>query len=86
MVAVAAATAAVGLAAGVLGGALLTNRFPDLLALGADGRRPLPDLLPEFPWTTAAAAALIAAVATTLAASIQARRAFRGDVLGRLRG
>ena len=36
------ATAAVGLAAGLLGGAALTNRFPDLLALGADGRRPLP--------------------------------------------
>jgi hypothetical protein len=85
MVAVALATAAAGLAAGVLGGAVLTNRFPDLLALGADGRRPLPELVPGFPWTTATTAALLAALATTAAAAIQARRAFRGDTLGRLR-
>ena len=80
------ATAAVGLAAGVLGGAVLTNLFPDLLALGADGRRPLPELVPEFPWPAALTAALLAALATTAAAAIQARRAFRGDTLGRLRG
>ena len=72
--------------AGVLGGAVLTNLFPDLLALGADGRRPLPELVPEFPWPAAATAALAAALATTAAAAIQARRAFRGDTLGRLRG
>ena len=86
MVAGAAATAAVGLLAGVLGGAALTNLFPDLLALGADGRRPLPELVPDFPWPAAATAALAAALATTAAAAFQARRAFRGDAIGRLRG
>jgi hypothetical protein len=86
MVAVALASAAAGLAAGVLGGAALTSRFPALLALGADGRTPLPELLPEFPWPAALAAAVAAAVAITLAAAVQARRAFRGDALGRLRG
>ena len=69
MVAVALATVAAGLAAGVLGGAVLTNRFPDLLALGADGRSPLPELVPEFPWTAAITAALLAALATTAAAA-----------------
>ena len=85
MVAVAAATAAAGLVAGVLGGAALTNLFRDLLALGADGRRPLPELVPDFPWPAAATAALAAALAIIAAASIQARRAFRGDAVGRLR-
>ena len=70
MVAGAAATAAVGLLAGVLGGAALTNLFPDLLALGADGRRPLPELVPDFPWPAAATAALAAALATTAAAAL----------------
>lgn len=86
MIAAAVATAVAGLVAGVLGGAALTGLFPDLLALGADGRRPLPELLPEFPWPAALAAAVAAALAGTAAAAIQARRAFRGDTVGRLRG
>ena len=86
MVAGAVATATAGLLAGILGGAALTNLFPDLLALGADGRRPLPELVPAFPWPAAATAALAAALATTAAAAFQARRAFRGDAIGRLRG
>ena len=86
MVAGAVATAAVGLLAGLLGGAALTGLFTDLLALGADGRRPLPDLLPAFPWPLAAAAIAAAAAAAALAATVQARRAFRGDSIGRLRG
>ena len=86
MVASGAATAAVGLAAGVLGGAALTRVFPRLLALGADGRSPLPALLPDFPWPTVTAAAAVAALAAAAAAGLQARRAFRGDAVGRLRG
>jgi hypothetical protein len=85
MVAGAAATALAGLAAGVLGGAALTALFPGLVALGADGRSPLPKLLPAFPWPLAATAATAAAVAAVIAASAQARRAFRGDSVGRLR-
>ena len=49
MVAGAVATAAVGLSAGLLGGAALTRLFGRLLALGADGRDPLPDLIPDVP-------------------------------------
>ncbi|RKQ93486.1 FtsX-like permease family protein [Solirubrobacter pauli] len=86
MVAGAAATALVGLLAGVVGGAALTGRFTDLVALGADGRRPLPELLPTFPWTLAGLAVAAAAVAAIVAAGGQARRAFRGDAVGRLRG
>ena len=86
MVAGATATALVGLLAGLLGGAALTGLFTDLVALGADGRRPLPELLPAFPWPLAVAAIAAAAAAAVLAASLQARRAFRGDAVGRLRG
>lgn len=86
MVAGAAATALVGLLAGLLGGAALTGRFTDVVALGADGRRPLPELLPTFPWALAATAVAAAALAAILAAGGQARRAFRGDAVGRLRG
>lgn len=86
MVAGAAATALVGLLAGLLGGAALTGRFTDLVALGADGRRPLPELLPTFPWALAVLVVAAAAAAAILAAGGQARRAFRGDAVGRLRG
>jgi hypothetical protein len=86
MVAGAAAIAATGLAAGLLGGAALTRGFTGLVALGADGRRPALDLLPAFPWPLAAAATAAVALTAAAAATVQARRAFRGDALGRLRG
>jgi ABC-type antimicrobial peptide transport system permease subunit len=85
MVAAAAVTALAGLAAGLLGGAALTGLFTDLVALGADGRRPLPELLPAFPWPLATIAVTAAALAAVLAATGQSRRAFRGDSVGRLR-
>jgi hypothetical protein len=85
-VAGAVATAAVGLTAGVLGGAALTSQFPRLLALGADGRDPLPDLVPAFPTATAITAAATLTVATLAVTTILSRRAFRGDAVGRLRG
>ncbi|WP_169542035.1 FtsX-like permease family protein [Solirubrobacter soli] len=86
MVAGAVATAAVGLSAGLLGGAALTTLFPRLLALGADGRDPLPALVPAFPWAEAVTAAATLTVATLVVASALARRAFKGDAVGRLRG
>ncbi|MDA0170253.1 hypothetical protein OJ998_14240 [Solirubrobacter taibaiensis] len=85
MIAAAAVTALAGLAAGLLGGAALTGLFTDLVALGADGRRPLPELLPAFPWPLATIAVTAAAFAAVLAATGQASRAFRGDAVGRLR-
>jgi hypothetical protein len=86
MIATATVTAITGLLAGVCGGAALASAFTGLVALGADGRSPLPDLLPAFPWPLALALALAAAAIATAAASAQARRAFRADALGRLRG
>jgi hypothetical protein len=86
MVATATITATAGLLAGVCGGAALASAFTGLVALGADGRSPLPDLLPAFPWPLALAFALAAAAIATAFATTQARRAFRGDALGRLRG
>ncbi|MDA0183215.1 hypothetical protein OJ997_23090, partial [Solirubrobacter phytolaccae] len=86
MVAGAAATALVGLVAGLCGGALLTGRFTGLVALGADGRSPLPELLPAFPWVVAVGAVVAAGVVAVVGAGGQARRAFRGDAVGRLRG
>jgi ABC-type lipoprotein release transport system permease subunit len=86
MVATATITAIAGLLAGVCGGAALASAFTGLVALGADGRSPLPDLIPAFPWPLALALALAAAAIATAAATAQARRAFRGDALGRLRG
>ncbi len=86
MVAGAVATAAAGLGAGLLGGAALTKAFPRLLALGADGRDPLPDLVPAFPAATAVTAAATLTVATLAIATILARRAFKGDAVGRLHG
>jgi ABC-type lipoprotein release transport system permease subunit len=86
MVAGAVVTAVAGLVAGLLGGAALTNHFPGLLAVGADGRRPLPDLLPAFPWASAITAIATTTVLALAMATIQARRAFRGTAVGRLRG
>lgn len=86
MVASAAATALVGLAAGLLGGAALTGLFTHLVALGADGRKPLPELLPAFPWVGAVLAVAAAGLCAIVAAGGQARSAFRGDAVGRLRG
>jgi hypothetical protein len=86
MVATAAATAVAGLLAGLAGGAALASAFADLVALGADGRRPLPDLLAAYPWAPAAGLAAAVACAAALAAAWQGRRAFRGPALGRLRG
>lgn len=86
MVAGACAVATVGLVAGLLGGAALTRVFTGLVALGADGRRPLPELLPAFPWGLAVTAVCVAAVVAVGGAGGQAARAFRGDAVGRLRG
>ncbi len=85
MVATAAITAIAGLLAGVCGGAALAGAFTGLVALGADGRSPLPELIPAFPWPLAVALAVAAAAIAIAFASAQARRAFRGDALGRLR-
>jgi hypothetical protein len=75
MVATAAITAVAGLLSGVCGGAALASAFTGLVALGADGRSPLPELLPAFPWPLAVALAVAAAAIATAAASVQARRA-----------
>ena len=45
-----------------------------------------PSCSPAFPWPLAVAAIAAVAAAAVLAASLQARRAFRGDSVGRLRG
>ena len=71
---------------GSVGGAALTRLFPHLLALGADGRDALPDLIPRFPAATAITAAATLLVATLAIAAVLARRAFRGTSVGRLRG
>jgi ABC-type antimicrobial peptide transport system permease subunit len=86
MVATATVTVVAGMCAGLLGGAALASAFTGLVALGADGRTPLPQLLPAFPWLLAITLAAAAAAIATLAAAAQARAAFRGTAVGRLRG
>ena len=87
MVAGAVATAAVGLGAGLLGGAALTNAVPATCSRSAPTAAPAPGPRPRVPVAAAAiTAAATLAVATLATATLQARRAFRGDAVGRLRG